>query len=183
VTELYEGWVRHRRYGEVPSSFRHRLYMTLTDEGTLEMPRSLGVGFNPVRFHFHRDGSVAAEVTNTPWGERRSYVLEPGPEGLSGTFDKALHVSPFMPMEQSYRWTANEPGERLAISLANHERGRKVFAAGLALERREITRERMLRLLATYPPATAATIARIYWNALRLKLKGVPYFRNPGGSR
>jgi DUF1365 family protein len=156
----------------------------------LANPRYWGIGFNPVTFlYLHGAGpgagveAIVAEVTNTPWGERRSYVLEPGPEGLSGTFDKALHVSPFMPMEQSYRWTANEPGDRLAISLANHEGGRKVFEAGLSLERREITRERMLRLLATYPPATAATIARIYWNALRLKLKGVPYFRNPRRSR
>lgn len=158
----------------------------------LANPRYWGVGFNPVAFYYlHGAGpgagveAMIAEVTNTPWGERRSYVLEPGPEGLCGTFDKQLHVSPFMPMEQSYRWSAGEPGEALFVSLSNHQEGRKVFEAGLSLRRREITRERMLRLLATYPPATAATIARIYWNAAKLKLKGVPYFRNPatdGGS-
>jgi hypothetical protein len=152
----------------------------------LANPRYWGVGFNPVAFYYlYGSGpgaaveAMIAEVTNTPWGERRSYVLEPGPEGLRGAFDKQLHVSPFMPMEQSYSWSANEPGERLVVSLANHQDGRKVFEAGLSLHRREIDRERMLRLLATYPPATAATIARIYWNALKLKVKGVPYFRNP----
>ena len=63
MTELYEGWVRHRRFGDVPRSFRYRLYMTLGDDGVLEMPRSLGIGFNPVRFRYGTDGSLAAEVT------------------------------------------------------------------------------------------------------------------------
>ena len=30
---------------------------------------------------------------------------------------------------------------------------------------------------------TATTFARIYANALKLKLKGVPYFRNPDKER
>jgi hypothetical protein len=63
--DLYEGWVRHRRFGDVVRSFRHRLYMTLSDgdedgRRTLEMPPSLGVGFNPVRFHFRMEGDEVA---------------------------------------------------------------------------------------------------------------------------
>jgi len=105
-------------------------------------------------------------------------------ETMSGDFDKALHVSPFMPMEQSYRWTANEPGERLRVRLSNHAGGpggdgRKVFEAGVDLGRREISPAAMASLLLRYPPMTASTFARIYINALKLKLKGVPYFRNP----
>lgn len=156
----------------------------------LANPRYWGVGFNPVAFYYlygkDPDAGVEAmiaEVTNTPWGERRSYVLEPGRDGLRGSFDKQLHVSPFMPMEQSYTWSANEPGAGLHVSLANHQEGRRVFEAGVSLRRREITRERMLRLLTAYPAATATTIGRIYWNAAKLKLKGVPYFRNPASGQ
>lgn len=152
----------------------------------LANPRYWGVGMNPVAFYYlHGTGpgqpveAIIAEVTNTPWGERRSYVLEVGPDGLTGDFDKSLHVSPFMPMEQSYRWSATEPGERLEFGLANHEDGRRVFEAGVSLQRREIERERLLRLLVSYPPMTAMTVARIYWNALKLKVKGAPYFSNP----
>jgi uncharacterized protein len=112
TVELYEGWVRHRRFGAVPRSFRHRLYMTLSGEGarrTLELPRSLGVGFNPVRFHFEMDGdrvaSLAAEVTNTPWGERRTYEFE----GRAGRADKRMHVSPFLAMDQEYVCHATAP--------------------------------------------------------------------------
>jgi DUF1365 family protein len=37
----------------------------------------------------------------------------------------------------------------------------------------------MRQLLFRYPPMTASTIARIYLNAARLKLKGAPYFSPP----
>lgn len=151
----------------------------------LTNPRYWGFGFNPVSFFFLYDAAgnaveaIIAEVTNTPWGERRSYVLGAGPEGLSGDFSKQLHVSPFMPMEQDYRWSANAPGDRLGVTLSNYEGGRRVFEAGVSLERREITPARMKRMLVEYPPMTFATVLRIYSNALLLKLKGVPYFRHP----
>lgn len=151
----------------------------------LANPRYWGVGFNPVSFYFagDRDGgtqAMVAEVTNTPWGERRSYVLGRGPGGLSGTFAKRLHVSPFMPMEQSYDWSATEPGERLAVSIRNRDpQGRQVFEASLALRRRELTPTALRDLLLRYPPMTIATIARIYLNAVKLKAKGAPYFSPP----
>ena len=157
----------------------------------LANPRYWGVGLNPVAFYFlHSDDSVGgveamiAEVTNTPWGESRTYVLEVGDDGLRGTFEKRLHVSPFMPMEQSYEWSASEPGERLAVSIRNHEADELVFEASLDLHRREITPARMRSLLFRYPPMTISTLARIYWNAVKLKVKGAPYFSHPeGGSR
>jgi DUF1365 family protein len=71
--------------------------MTLSGDGdrrTLEMPRSLGIRFNPVRFHFRMDGdrvvSLAAKVTNTPWGERRTYEFD----GRACRTEKRLDVSP-----------------------------------------------------------------------------------------
>lgn len=153
----------------------------------LANPRYWGVGFNPVAFYFLWGSDPAggaeamiAEVTNTPWGQRRSYVLEAGPGGLTGSFAKRLHVSPFMPMEQRYEWSASEPGERLAVSIRNSdERGNQVFEASLALRRREISPAALRGLLFRYPPMTISTIARIYWNAIKLKAKGAPYFSPP----
>lgn len=165
----------------------------------LANPRYWGVGINPVAFYYlYGSGpgagveAMIAEVTNTPWGETRSYVLEGSADeagidrvrAMSGTFDKRLHVSPFMPMEQSYEWYATEPAERLAVTIRNHEAGELVFEAGVDLRRREITPASMRGLLWRYPPMTISTIARIYWNAVKLKLKGVPYFSHPeGGGR
>jgi uncharacterized protein len=154
----------------------------------LTTPRFLGVGFNPVSFHYlyGEDGrkleAVIAEVTNTPWGERHSYVLGArgdAPSGLEGTFDKRLHVSPFMPMRQTYRLRVGAPGPRLSISISSEQEGRPVFGASLALERRELSRREMTRAMLARPPAALSTLSRIYWNALRLRLKGAPYHPRP----
>jgi uncharacterized protein len=151
----------------------------------LTTPRFLGVGFNPVSFYYlyGPNGSsveaVIAEVTNTPWGESHAYVLDGRGDALGGTFRKRMHVSPFMPMEQEYRWRLSAPGEKLSVSITSSEGGRVVFDAGLALGRRELSRREMTRAMLTHPPAAAATLTRIYWNALRLKLRGAPYHPRP----
>ena len=134
MTELYEGWIRHRRFVAPARSFRHPVFMTLSDGPvrTLELPASLGVGFNPVRFHFHPDGSVAAEVTNTPWGERRTYEFDGG----AGSADKEMHVSPFLGMDHEYSIHAGRPGDHLTVHIENRRDGERVFDATLSLQRR-----------------------------------------------
>lgn len=153
----------------------------------LANPRYLGYGINPVAFYFlyGRDEqagveAMIADVTNTPWGESRSYVLTGEGAAMRGDFDKNLHVSPFMPMQQTYSWTASDPGEQLRVSITNHDsEGRPVFNAAISMERREMTPRALTRLLFRYPPMTLSTFARIYSNALKLKLKGAPYHPNP----
>ena len=159
----------------------------------LAHPRYLGVGFNPVSFLFCHRGSgeldsVIAEVTNTPWGDRHAYVLEPGdgrrkPTGPWVGTRQAMHVSPFMGMDQRYEWWTTVPGERLRLGFRSREAGEVVFEATLSLRRREIDRRLMARLLLTYPPMTIATLTRIYLQALRLRIKGLPWYARPQSSR
>ncbi len=183
TAELYEGWVRHRRFGSLPRSFRYRLYMTLNGEGarrTLEMPRSLGVSFNPVRFHFEMDGdrvvSLAAEVTNTPWGERRVYEFD----GRAGRADKRLHVSPFLAMDHEYVCHATAPGERLTVHIENRHGGERVFDATLSLQRRPARDLTRLRL--RYPAQPLRVLALIYGHAALLALGGAKYHPHPARS-
>ena len=125
---------------------------------------------------------MIAEVTNTPWGERHAYVLDarerpPAADGtMGGHLDKRLHVSPFMGMDQTYEWWTSAPGDRLRIGFRNLEDGEVIFEASLSLRRREMSRKLMARMLLTYPPMTIATLARIYIQALRLRIKGAPWF-------
>ena len=42
------------------------------------------------------------EVTNTPWGERHWYVLDARGDTTTTTTAKAMHVSPFLPMDLDY---------------------------------------------------------------------------------
>jgi DUF1365 family protein len=85
-------------------------------------------------------------------------------------------------MDQSYEWWATPPGRTLRIGFRNLERGEPVFDAALTLRRRVIDRRVMARLPLTYPPMTIATLARIYFQALRLRIKGAPVFAHPKGA-
>ena len=61
--------------------------------------------------------------------------------------------------------------------------GERVFDATLSLERRPLTRGELSRALARFPAASLRVLTLIYWNALRLKLRGAPYHRHPEPSR
>src|SRR6185312_4900973 len=113
----------------------------------LTQPRTLGHCFNPVSFYYcfapggERLEAVVAEVTNTPWGERHAYVLPHAGDGpvLDGGVDKALHVSPFMAMDQRYTWRATAPGPTLSVHIESSEHGAPAFDATLALRRKPLT--------------------------------------------
>lgn len=151
--------------------------------------RSFGHCFNPVAFYycFAPDGrrveAVVAEVTNTPWGERHAYVAAGGGNAdhvLESRHAKAMHVSPFMPMEMTYRWRVATPGERLTVSIENRDAGGAlVFDARLALARRQLTRGALLRTLARRPAMTLRVLGGIYGQALRLRLKGARWHAKP----
>jgi len=131
--------------------------------------RTLGHCFNPACFYYLYEpdgktlGAVVAEVTNTPWG------------GM----EKAMHVSPFMAMDQRYVLRATEPGPTLSVHIESHEDSGRVFDATLKLRRAPLTR----RGLARQTGATLRLLALIYAHALVLKLKGVPVHRRPEVAR
>lgn len=151
--------------------------------------RYLGHCFNPVVFYWcfapgvERVEAVVAEVTNTPWGERHAYVAAGGGNAepvLESRHEKALHVSPFMQMEVEHRWRIATPGERLAVTIEDHDAdGRLVFDAHLALRRRPITRAALTRVLVRHPAMTLRVLSGIYAQALRLRLKGAPWHAHP----
>lgn len=147
--------------------------------------RSLGHCFNPVSFYYCFDAddthveAVVAEVTNTPWGERHQYVIMRAPSResrvIEGEDEKLLHVSPFMGMDQLYRWRVADPGETLSVHIESTARGDRAFDATLSLRRRPFTRRTTARLVAS----SLRTVALIYAHALKLKLKGARVHPHP----
>lgn len=153
--------------------------------------RYWGYVMNPVTFYYcfdegdRRLDAVVAEITNTPWGERHAYVVDgrgtptAGDGALRTTFPKQFHVSPFMSMDHTYRWRFSVPGSRLAVHMENHREGAKLFDATLVMRQRPLTGTALAGALLRHPFMTATVAAGIYWQALRLRLKGAPFHAHP----
>jgi DUF1365 family protein len=157
--------------------------------------RVAGYVFNPVSFFLNYDAagalaSVIAEVNNT-YGGRRRYVL--GPDQRIADRDRVgfrhvreLFVSPFLHGPASYDFWFDAPldGDRLAITMhvtrPDGERiGERIFVAELAGRRHPLTDRALLVAAVRYPLMTAQVIGLIHLEAIKLRLRGVPYFR-PG---
>jgi DUF1365 family protein len=152
--------------------------------------------------------AVVADVSNT-FGERHPYLLHaanettgtrrcpgesggapgpargaapaPPPVGEVRTWQakKVFHVSPFFPLDGTYRFEFAPPGETCRVRIDLSVDGAPRLEAGLSLRRRALDDRQLLRVLARYPLNTAAVVGRIHWEALRLWWKGAPFHTKP----
>lgn len=154
--------------------------------------RYFGHCFNPVTFYYVFDCDdtrvecVIAEIHNTPWNQRRAYVLTPAGDTGTGQhhrwhFAKDFHISPFMPMDVAYDWRFSEPGARLNVHMRLDREEGKLFDATLALKRRPMTPPALTTVLLRYPLMTVQVLAGIYWQAARLQWRGMPVYDHPDG--
>jgi DUF1365 family protein len=152
--------------------------------------RYLGYCFNPISIYycFAADGhtleALLVEIHNTPWGEEYLRAFDTRSTTVDGRWycyrlDKEFHVSPFMPMDIGYDWRFTAPGEQLAVQMTSLQQGAEIFNARLQLQQQPLTGSTLAGALLRWPFMTASVIAAIYWQALRLKLKGVPVCTHP----
>jgi DUF1365 family protein len=145
--------------------------------------RYFGFNMNPIACYYCFDPDeslrfIVAEVTNTPWGERQSYVLEcdPAQRFLRTRFQKQMHVSPFNPMDMVYRWCSNQPDKLLTLNLET-EKDRVIHVdATMVLKRREISAGSLNRIMLKFPWMTGKVAFSIYWQALKLWIKRNPVY-------
>lgn len=160
--------------------------------------RYFGYLINPISCYYCFDAddrrldALLIEVTNTPWGQRTHYVLDlrDVPAGSAIDFDKSMHVSPFMPMNMKYRWKGDVPGDKLVYSLASFYLGSETdnaprnsivrqFDSGVNFDRVEINAGSLNRVIWQFPWMTAKVATAIYWQALKLWLKRIPFVPHP----
>jgi uncharacterized protein len=146
--------------------------------------RTFGWLFNPLAVYYcwAADGrtldAVVLEVTNTPWGERHWYVLDAQAAERTRTVAKAMHVSPFLPMDLDYRISWAPPGEDLHLEIEVVHDGAVVFSAALALHRVVLDKRAAVTVLARYPLAPLRVSLAIYRRAFSLLLARVPLYRH-----
>lgn len=139
--------------------------------------RFMGIYFSPVNFFFCYQNKecryMLAEVSNTPWHEKHWYLVDlhqSKPE-----VDKEFHVSPFMPLEQKYRWKIHLPDERFMAHIENWQQ-QKTFDATLRLKREELSSRNVTKHLMRFPILTVSTVLAIYWQAMKMFIKGFQFY-------
>jgi len=149
---------------------------------------------------------VVAEVANT-FGERHAYVLdvasavrsgrhrradarghdvaarEHGADAPSHTYvwtdKKVFHVSPFFSLDGTYRFALDAPGQACRVRIDLTVGGVPRLRTALALQRQPLTDRAALARLLRYPFSTMRVVAGIHWEALKLRVKGAPFFSKP----
>ncbi|HET9081260.1 MAG TPA: DUF1365 domain-containing protein [Trebonia sp.] len=138
--------------------------------------RVLGYVFNPLTVYWcHRaDGTLAcviAEVHNT-YGERHAYLVRTDERGRAQV-GKEFYVSPFHPVDGSYRMTLPRPAQRLALNVTLTRPNGHKFAASVRGTASPATRPALLRAAARHPWSTVMVAARIRWQGVRLHVRGL----------
>lgn len=146
--------------------------------------RYLGYGFNPISFYFcfDRDSTlrlILAEVNST-FGEQHLYWIPVTGEATSVRHrtHKAMHVSPFNPMDLTYEFVVTPPGPSLVAHMTVSDL-KPFFDATLTLERQPWDARHVRRVLMRHPLMTTKVILAIHWQALRLWWKGLRYHPHP----
>ncbi len=153
----------------------------------LSFPRILGYAFNPLSVYFCEDEqgdlqSVVYEVKNT-FGDQHPYVVDAtaDPDGASRHgHGKGFFVSPFIGMDQTYRFTVRKPVTRLAVKIRQHDSDGPWLIATQTGVRRPLTDRSLFAQWARHPMMTLKVIAAIHWQALKLWLKGATFHRYRG---
>jgi DUF1365 family protein len=142
--------------------------------------RCFGLYFSPINMYYCYDVEddlryLLVEVSNTPWNERFYYLIDMHEQLIS---DKEFHVSPFMDLQMKYHWRIKAPDKHLSLHIDSYGE-QKMFSASLSMKSMPFTNENLRHCVLSIPSMALKTLAGIYWQALKLFIKGVRYIPHP----
>lgn len=137
-------------------------------------PLSLWYGYDPAG----RPAGIIYEVSNT-FGEYHCYVAATAQARSRHEAGKSFHVSPFMDVSGTYRFTLRQPDERLSLMVENLSQGQRTHIASITARRVPASSSQLLRLAFTMPLSSLGVAAGIHWQALFIWMRGAAYRRKP----
>lgn len=151
-------------------------------------PRVLGYAFKPVSFWYCHDERqrlrvVVVEVNNT-FGERHVYLLDRPVYGVQASAEKAFHVSPFCNVEGIYRFRfmttthASNPTRTVARIDYDDAQG-PLINTSVSGDLELLTTQAQRKALWRYGAMTLGVVLRIHWQAIKLFVRRVPFFKKP----
>ena len=198
------GWFRKNRFS--PLSFRRSDYLGKAEQplkqavwdkveelGGLSLQtrvlfvgqvRCFGVYFSPINLYYCYDKNdqltyLLAEVSNTPWNQTHYYLIEMDSDKI---IDKAFHVSPFLNLDMKYHWFVKAPNKHLSLHLENRgldKSQEKIFDATISMTRKPFNSKNIKQQVISIPMMTVKIVYGIYWQALKLCLKRIPFVPHP----
>ena len=142
--------------------------------------RTWGYVFNPVSFYFLQGTTqrwVVTEVGNTFWEQKPTLLGPFTGEKVVQDIPKLFYISPFLSLENRLVLDVSWPTEKLRIHIDDRSpQNESELVAVFNGERKEITQSAVLKLALNFPFLCFSVIAAIHWHALKLWLKGVPFF-------
>lgn len=154
-------------------------------------PRVFGYLFNPISLWYCHDAdnrlvAVIAEVNNT-FGERHNYLVAHPDQRPIALGDwllarKVFHVSPFCDVKGHYRFRFDLAGRRIFAQIDYHDGdlgADRLLVTTVHGDGVPVSPAALRRAVIGYPLLSLGVMARIHWQALKLWLKRVPFFRKP----
>ncbi|HRG38367.1 MAG TPA: DUF1365 domain-containing protein [Bacteroidia bacterium] len=144
----------------------------------------LGYNFNPVSFYYcfdEKDNPLCAlaEVGNT-FGEMKPFLISKD-HLIEGKYNhsiiKHFYVSPFIDHDSHFEFSLTIPAEKLNIRIDDIKDHNRFFISTLTGIRKDLNNINLLWYSIRFPFITLKIITLIHWNALKLWLKKIPYYK------
>jgi len=147
---------------------------------------TLGYLFNPVSFYylFDKDNKPfcsIAEVSNT-FGEMKLYLLDADTlvgDTFSTMAPKNFYVSPFSKANTWFHFILKVPGEKILHRVDDYteEKGDRFLLSSICGVKEKLSDANMIKRFLSIPFITLKVIVLIHWQAFKIYLKKIPYYK------
>ena len=164
----------------------HEQGQAIPEDSRIELvtfPSVLGYGFNPVSFYAVSSSSgepllMVAEVVNT-FREMKLFLVdrEGSDQRWQRRMQKDFYVSPFSDSGDDFDFRLSLPREKLSINIDNWHEGERTLISSVRGKELPLTASRLFFFALRYPFLSLKIIAGIHWQAARLWIAKIPFFK------